>query len=159
MDYSVNSLRSTPSTSTYDKHILSDSANPSSKAFSLGAINANPDNVNNIANGLLTILTGSSIAQGDESAPDNNTSDTATSRYTGNACNQDGLTKSIAENGLIYGSAGVVGGVIQGATSGAELGGVGGGPWGALGGAVVGAGIGVASGIVGGGVAHELGCN
>lgn len=99
------------------------------------------------------IISGSSVVMADDSVPENSdvsTDANVTSRYTGNSCNSEGITKSVAEGGLIAGAATATTGAVAGAFAG---------PGGVLAGAVTGAAYGMIGGVVSGGVAHELGCN
>jgi phage-related minor tail protein len=101
----------------------------------------------------LGIISGSSVVMADDNVPENSdvsTDANVSSRYTGNPCNSEGVTKSVAEGGLIAGAATATTGAVAGAFAG---------PGGALAGAVTGAAYGMIGGVVSGGVAHELGCN
>lgn len=114
------------------------------------------EHVGKLLDGVLSTITGSSVAYADDAVPPQMPPETppqqATSRYTGNTCDSDGAVKSIAENGLAAGAGGLVLGTVSGLAAGGPVGAV-------VGAAAAGAAGGMLTGTVGGGTLHQLGCN
>ena len=114
------------------------------------------ESVGKLLDGVLSAITGSSVAYADDNVSAQTPSEMpppqTTSRYTGNTCDSDGAVKSIAENGLAGGAGGLVLGTISGLAAGGPVGAV-------VGAAVAGTAGGMLTGTVGGGTLHQLGCN